>query len=428
MESSFFDTSSTLEYDLELEELIQCVEIGKNAVDKVSGKCYFTSNHSSSLKEVQSASRDHFDSLTMTTNSKYLEKDDDCNNPKRSRLTHCSFPFSEDLCQIKGDLDNKGRPETSTEHCEMSLVARKRKRLLLDEEALFMAEDPSCQELSLEASCEQDERLQQNSAKENDRELTCNIQSEKESRMIDDEDGLSNSSSTSFQDENALSLRSATSEDGRDGDSLPNLEDLTLQEQSPLNDLAAMNTRQALKRKIIEDGKKPENSTQQENIMDQSISEVTMESTNEENSSKMNQSTHNLRKRIRKTLPPVKTRQTPLGLPKPLRIKKDNFSIEEIYTNKNYSTPVPKLLETIFEYPKEEKDGTTRFAEKRKKQRAMYFVTNPAERPAKKRKRKKFKRRSTRQNRIDKDVETDTKLLSVLTELDEHMKLNGLSP
>ena len=37
MESSFFDTSSTLEYDLELEELIQCVEIGKNAVDKVCG-------------------------------------------------------------------------------------------------------------------------------------------------------------------------------------------------------------------------------------------------------------------------------------------------------------------------------------------------------------------------------------------------------
>ena len=49
-----------------------------------------------------------------------------------------------------------------------------------------------------------------------------------------------------------------------------------------------------------------------------------------------------------------------MGLPKPLRLKKDKFSLEEIYTNKNYSTPVPNLLETIFEYPKEEKDGTVR--------------------------------------------------------------------
>ncbi|XP_071987695.1 proline-rich protein 14 isoform X2 [Engystomops pustulosus] len=43
---------------------------------------------------------------------------------------------------------------------------------------------------------------------------------------------------------------------------------------------------------------------------------------------------------------------TPLGLPKRVRLQKDDFSLEEIYTNKNYHTPTEKRkFETIFEEP-----------------------------------------------------------------------------
>ncbi|PWA17801.1 hypothetical protein CCH79_00008102, partial [Gambusia affinis] len=43
--------------------------------------------------------------------------------------------------------------------------------------------------------------------------------------------------------------------------------------------------------------------------------------------------------RIRKTLPKPQTNLTPMGLPKPVRVKKKDFSLEEIYTNKNFSKP-----------------------------------------------------------------------------------------
>ncbi|XP_063287003.1 proline-rich protein 14 isoform X2 [Pelobates fuscus] len=43
---------------------------------------------------------------------------------------------------------------------------------------------------------------------------------------------------------------------------------------------------------------------------------------------------------------------TPLGLPKRARLQKEEFSLEEIYTNKNYRTPTEKrTFETIFEEP-----------------------------------------------------------------------------
>ncbi|XP_056410764.1 proline-rich protein 14 isoform X2 [Hyla sarda] len=43
---------------------------------------------------------------------------------------------------------------------------------------------------------------------------------------------------------------------------------------------------------------------------------------------------------------------TPLGLPKRVRLQKEDFSLEEIYTNKNYRTPTEKRkFETIFEEP-----------------------------------------------------------------------------
>ncbi|XP_029945521.1 uncharacterized protein prr14 isoform X2 [Salarias fasciatus] len=43
--------------------------------------------------------------------------------------------------------------------------------------------------------------------------------------------------------------------------------------------------------------------------------------------------------RIRKTLPKPQNNLTPMGLPKPVRLKKKQFSLEEIYTNKNFSKP-----------------------------------------------------------------------------------------
>ncbi|OCT61818.1 hypothetical protein XELAEV_18047847mg [Xenopus laevis] len=43
---------------------------------------------------------------------------------------------------------------------------------------------------------------------------------------------------------------------------------------------------------------------------------------------------------------------TPMGLPKRIRLQKEEFSLEEIYTNKNYRTPTEKrTFETIFEEP-----------------------------------------------------------------------------
>ncbi|XP_069789724.1 uncharacterized protein [Narcine bancroftii] len=57
--------------------------------------------------------------------------------------------------------------------------------------------------------------------------------------------------------------------------------------------------------------------------------------------------------RIRKTIPKQDTNLTPMGLPKPKRLKKKEFSLEEIYTNQNYKSPSAhsKYLETIFEEP-----------------------------------------------------------------------------
>uniref|UniRef100_A0A452SHF7 Proline rich 14 like n=1 Tax=Ursus americanus TaxID=9643 RepID=A0A452SHF7_URSAM len=43
--------------------------------------------------------------------------------------------------------------------------------------------------------------------------------------------------------------------------------------------------------------------------------------------------------RIRKTIPKPDPNLTPMGLPRPKRLKKKEFSLEEIYTNKNYKSP-----------------------------------------------------------------------------------------
>uniref|UniRef100_H9G6N7 Tantalus-like domain-containing protein n=1 Tax=Anolis carolinensis TaxID=28377 RepID=H9G6N7_ANOCA len=61
-----------------------------------------------------------------------------------------------------------------------------------------------------------------------------------------------------------------------------------------------------------------------------------------------------------KAIPRPDPNLTPMGLPRPKRLKKTEFSLEEIYTNKNYKAPPAtrfESLETIFEEPKERRGG-----------------------------------------------------------------------
>ncbi|XP_010003113.1 PREDICTED: protein PRR14L [Chaetura pelagica] len=77
--------------------------------------------------------------------------------------------------------------------------------------------------------------------------------------------------------------------------------------------------------------------------------------------------------RIRKTVPKPDPNLTPMGLPKPKRLKKKEFSLEEIYTNKNYKSPPPaRSLETIFEEPKE-KNGCLISVSQQKRKRILEF-------------------------------------------------------
>ncbi|KFQ67566.1 Protein PRR14L, partial [Phaethon lepturus] len=77
--------------------------------------------------------------------------------------------------------------------------------------------------------------------------------------------------------------------------------------------------------------------------------------------------------RIRKTVPKPDPNLTPMGLPKPKRLKKKEFSLEEIYTNKNYKSPPPaRSLETIFEEPKE-KNGRLISVSQQKRKRILEF-------------------------------------------------------
>ncbi|XP_066466155.1 protein PRR14L [Tiliqua scincoides] len=77
--------------------------------------------------------------------------------------------------------------------------------------------------------------------------------------------------------------------------------------------------------------------------------------------------------RIRKTIPKPDPNLTPMGLPRPKRLKKKEFSLEEIYTNKNYkSPPTTRCLETIFEEPKE-KNGSLISISQQKRKRILEF-------------------------------------------------------
>nr|XP_033800822.1 proline-rich protein 14 [Geotrypetes seraphini] len=77
--------------------------------------------------------------------------------------------------------------------------------------------------------------------------------------------------------------------------------------------------------------------------------------------------------RIRKRPAKQLSNLTPMGLPKPVRLNKTEFSLEEIYTNKNYKTPTEKRsFETIFEEPLE-RNGDLVFTSQRKIKRLMEF-------------------------------------------------------
>ncbi|XP_022050848.2 uncharacterized protein prr14 [Acanthochromis polyacanthus] len=78
--------------------------------------------------------------------------------------------------------------------------------------------------------------------------------------------------------------------------------------------------------------------------------------------------------RIRKTLPKPQTNLTPMGLPKPIRLKKKEFSLEEIYTNKNFNKPPESRLETIFEVPLNRKNGSESWFGQRRVKRFLEFL------------------------------------------------------
>lgn len=71
-----------------------------------------------------------------------------------------------------------------------------------------------------------------------------------------------------------------------------------------------------------------------------------------------------------------------MGLPKVKRLKKKEFSLEEIYTNKNYKSPTTnRSLETIFEEPRD-KDGAPFVIGQQKRRRLLLFpdFTQPRKR------------------------------------------------
>ncbi|XP_045141346.1 proline-rich protein 14 [Echinops telfairi] len=77
--------------------------------------------------------------------------------------------------------------------------------------------------------------------------------------------------------------------------------------------------------------------------------------------------------RIRRTPARPQPNLTPMGLPRPVRLNKTEFSLEEIYTNKNYQSPTTRrTFETIFEEPRE-RNGTLIFTSSRKLRRAVVF-------------------------------------------------------
>ncbi|XP_075754126.1 protein PRR14L isoform X2 [Pelodiscus sinensis] len=123
--------------------------------------------------------------------------------------------------------------------------------------------------------------------------------------------------------------------------------------------------------------------------------------------------------RIRKTVPKPDPNLTPMGLPRRKRLKKKEFSLEEIYTNKNYkSPPMTRCLETIFEEPKE-KNGSLISISQQKRKRILEFQDFTIPRKRKTRSRVKVAGSFTRAKKAAvQGREIDALLVQKLMDLD----------
>ncbi|XP_072227611.1 uncharacterized protein [Leuresthes tenuis] len=140
--------------------------------------------------------------------------------------------------------------------------------------------------------------------------------------------------------------------------------------------------------------------------------------------------------RIRRASP-RETPLTPMGLPKVKRLKKKVFSLEEIYTNKNYKYPTTnRSLETIFEEPRE-KDGALLLIGQQKRRRLLLFpdFTQPRKRkkpqgaglPVTMVPRKRAAaRRHIHGNGLEDDGDLDVMLVERLSALEDFLTQQGL--
>ncbi|XP_040014222.1 uncharacterized protein wu:fi75a02 isoform X2 [Xiphias gladius] len=141
--------------------------------------------------------------------------------------------------------------------------------------------------------------------------------------------------------------------------------------------------------------------------------------------------------RIRRASP-RETPLTPMGLPKVKRLKKKEFSLEEIYTNKNYKSPTTnRSLETIFEEPRE-KDGALLLIGQQRRRRLLLFpdFTQPRKRKRPQgvgftvamvpRKRAVARRHCHSDGSGDDDADLDVMLVERLSALEDFLTRQGL--
>ncbi|XP_060699777.1 uncharacterized protein wu:fi75a02 isoform X2 [Hemiscyllium ocellatum] len=126
--------------------------------------------------------------------------------------------------------------------------------------------------------------------------------------------------------------------------------------------------------------------------------------------------------RIRKSVPKQDTNLTPMGLPKPKRLKKKEFSLEEIYTNQNYKSPSAhsKYLETIFEEPVLKK-GSFVCTSLQKRKRLLEFQDYTLPRKRRAHAGVRILSRTRGRKASTRDGEIDSLLVQKLTELEAYL-------
>ncbi|XP_072354773.1 uncharacterized protein [Scyliorhinus torazame] len=123
--------------------------------------------------------------------------------------------------------------------------------------------------------------------------------------------------------------------------------------------------------------------------------------------------------RIRKSVPKQDTNLTPMGLPKPKRLKKKEFSLEEIYTNQNYKSPSAhsKYMETIFEEPILKK-GSFICTSLQKRKRLLEFQDYTLPRKRRAHTGVRVQSRTRARKATTREGEIDSLLVQKLTELE----------